>query len=73
MYAVAQVGHIVIVTVVDVYGSVLATIVAVTAIGAVEPHFKLVVAILGKFFTLFEKDVDHIVVFTIVGGVAVPR
>ena len=73
VHPVAEIWNIVIVAGIDVDGSVQPSIVAVAAVCAVEPHFKLVIAVQRKLLTLLEKDVRYIVVLAIKCTVTVPR
>ena len=72
--AVAQVGNVVIITGVDVANTGCYTaVIAVAASGTVEPHFKLVGAILRKFEALAKEHVCDILVGAVISTVSVPR
>ena len=72
MDGVAQVGHVVIGLAVNLHRGLPAAIVARAAIGAVEPHLKLVVAVLCEFGALLQKHVRYVAVGAVVEAVAVP-
>ena len=71
---VAEVGHVVVdIGVAHVDGLVLTAVVTVATVGAVKPHFELVVAVLGGFETLAKEDLFYIAIGAVEGGVAIPR
>jgi hypothetical protein len=71
---VAEVGHVVVdIGVAHVDGLVLTAVVTIATVGAVKPHFELVVAVLGGFETLAKEDLFYIAICAVEGGVAIPR
>ena len=72
MNGVAQVGNVVIRGAVHLQRGVASAIVSVAAIGAIEPHLKLIVAILSQLSTLAQEHIVDISVGSVVQVVAIP-
>ena len=72
VHGVAKVGHVVVSRAVHIDSRITAAVVARTTVGSVEPHLELVATIFGQFGALTEEDVLHVLVRTIIIGVAVP-
>ena len=73
MYTGTQVGCVIIDRGIHLACAAFASIIAVTAIGTVEPHLELVAAILGKFLALLQEHLGNVCILAIVCRVAVPR
>ena len=73
VHGVAKVGHIVVdACIAHVHCATTTAVIAITAIGTVKPHFKLVVTILCQLSTLAQEHLRHITICTVVHRVSVP-